>query len=118
MQSAASPHYCASAIGRHGYKRLKFHSEASDASPVTLGSSDYIRVDTGDELPQGCDSVVMIEMLLSMTTAGFPFISGSAMAECTADRRNICMGRYDNASFTKNHTSIIGALLEGGVFSS
>ena len=36
---------------------------ASDTSPVTIGPGDYVVVDTGDPLPEGCDAVVMREQV-------------------------------------------------------
>jgi putative molybdopterin biosynthesis protein len=112
-----SPHYCASAMDGIAIK-AQISFGASDASPVTLGSSDYIRVDTGDELPQGCDSVVMIENVvehddgrISLYSAAVPWQNVRQIGE------DICMGDMIMPSFTKITPSIIGALLAGGVFS-
>ncbi|MGC8141177.1 hypothetical protein ACP3W2_27515, partial [Salmonella enterica] len=34
---------------------------ATSTTPVTIAAADYVVVDTGDPLPDGCDAVVMIE---------------------------------------------------------
>lgn len=113
-----SPHYCASAMDGVALK-AEITFGANEATPVTLSSSDYIPVDTGDELPQGCDSVVMIENVIeqgggkiSLYSPAVPWQNVRQIGE------DICMGDMIIPSFTKITPSVIGALLAGGVFTA
>ena len=55
-----SPHYNASAMdGIALSARCTFG--AGETTPVTLTADQYVTVDTGDPVPEGCDAVVMIE---------------------------------------------------------
>ena len=56
----SSPHYTACAMdGIAVFARRTFG--ATQTTPVLLGEDEFVRVDTGDPLPQDCDAVVMIE---------------------------------------------------------
>ena len=61
-----APHYPASAMDGIALKAgLTFG--AGETTPATLTSDQFIVVDTGDPVPEGCDAVVMIE---DVTTSG------------------------------------------------
>lgn len=62
-----SPHYNSCAMDGIAVK-AEITFGASSTSPVTLSPEDYIRVDTGDPLPKGYDSVVMIEDVVETET--------------------------------------------------
>ncbi|MBR2790126.1 MAG: hypothetical protein IKD70_05855, partial [Eggerthellaceae bacterium] len=68
----SAPHYHACAMdGIAVAARATFGATAT--TPVVLAASDYIVVDTGDPLPEGCDAVVMIEdVVLPEAAAGEP----------------------------------------------
>ena len=56
----SSPHYTACAMDGIALRAARTFG-ATETTPVFLGEDDFIRVDTGDPLPDGCDAVVMIE---------------------------------------------------------
>ena len=55
-----APHYNASAMDGVALN-AKLTFGATETTPVLLTAGQYIRVNTGDPLPDGCDAVVMIE---------------------------------------------------------
>ena len=55
-----SPHYNACAMDGIAVAASVTYG-ATDTTPVLLEASDFVRVDTGDPLPEGADAVVMIE---------------------------------------------------------
>ena len=56
----SAPHYNACAMDGIAIKAaLSFG--AGETTPLTLGEGQFVRVDTGDVLPAGCDAVIMIE---------------------------------------------------------
>ncbi|HHZ61980.1 MAG TPA: molybdopterin biosynthesis protein, partial [Dehalococcoidia bacterium] len=58
---ASSPHYDASAMDGIAV-RAKETIGATESSPLRLSSPDQVRwVDTGDPMPDGFDSVIMVE---------------------------------------------------------
>jgi len=54
-----APHYNASAMDGVALN-AKLTFGATETTPVLLTAGQYIRVNTGDPLPDGCDAVVMI----------------------------------------------------------
>ncbi len=54
------PHYNACAMDGIALKAEKTFG-AGELTPVTLAPADFVEVDTGDPLPDGCDCVVMAE---------------------------------------------------------
>ena len=55
-----APHYPASAMDGIAVKASDTFG-ATETTPVILAPQQYVRVDTGDPLPEKCDAVVMIE---------------------------------------------------------
>lgn len=58
--SICAPHYNASAMDGIALKASVTFG-ATETRSVTLTEKDFVRIDTGDPLPEGCDAVVMIE---------------------------------------------------------
>ena len=54
-----APHYAASAMdGIALHARDSF--DATETTPVILREDQYVVVDTGDPVPEGCDAVIMV----------------------------------------------------------
>ncbi len=112
-----SPHYNASAMDGVAVKAEDTYG-ASESSPLVLTPDKYTVVDTGDPLPENCDSVIMVEDLteegngnLSILSAVHPWQNVRQVGE------DICMGDMIAPSFTRITPSLCGAFLAGGVTS-
>ena len=55
-----APHYAASAMDGVAL-RAKDSFGATETTPVTLTEKQFVVVDTGDPVPEGCDAVIMVE---------------------------------------------------------
>lgn len=97
---------------------------ASATTPVTIAPENYIVVDTGDPLPQGCDAVVMIEDLVyaegdSVENLGnCPVTIYAASAPWSNVRQigeDICAGEMILTSNKRIEPAALGALLAAGV---
>lgn len=113
--SICSPHYNASAMDGIAV-RAKDTYGASESNPVILGSEQYTVVDTGDPIPDGFDSVIMVEDVtelgegkVSILSACHPWQNIRQVGE------DICMGDMIAPSYTKITPSLCGAFLAGGV---
>lgn len=110
-----SPHYNASAMDGVAVKAQDTYG-ASESSPLVLTTDMYTVVDTGDPLPENCDSVIMVEDLteegegkISIISAVHPFQNVRQVGE------DVCMGDMIAPSFTEITPSLCGAFLAGGV---
>ncbi len=110
-----SPHYNASAMDGIAVK-AEITYGASESNPVILTPAMYTVVDTGDPIPDGADSVIMVEDLtnvgegkLSIISAVHPWQNVRQVGE------DICMGDMIAPSFTVVTPSLCGAFLAGGI---
>jgi len=110
----SAPHYNACAMdGVALESRLTFG--ASERTPVHIKSSDYTWVNTGDQLPAGCDAVVMVEDVIegndfiTLYSAAVPWEHIRQIGE------DISAGDMIIPSFTEITPATIGALLACGV---
>ena len=110
-----APHYLASAMdGIALDARLTFG--ASETTPVTLGDRDFVAVDTGDPIPDGCDAVVMIEDVIRQEDGTVRLYAPSAPWQHIRQiGEDICAGEMILASHTTISPSAIGAMLAAGV---
>ena len=65
----STPHYNACAMDGIALNSQLTYG-ATETTPVKLSASQFMRVDTGDPLPQGCDCVVMIEDVIEIGGEG------------------------------------------------
>ena len=56
----SSPHYNACAMDGIALEAKRTFG-ASETTPARLSEDDFVWVNTGDPLPEGCDAVVMVE---------------------------------------------------------
>jgi putative molybdopterin biosynthesis protein len=117
----SSPHYNASAMDGIALDASLTYG-ASETTPVFLSKGHYVPVDTGDPLPENCDTVVMIEDVIDITGSGVSAPDGVKLYQPAAPWQHvrqigedICAGEMLLPSFSAVTPSAIGALLAGGV---
>ncbi len=110
-----SPHYNASAMdGVAVDSKITF--AAGERTPVMLTPNDYVVVDTGDPLPDGCDAVIMVEDLIGGENGNYDIIvSLHPWQNVRQVGEDICMGDMIAPSGTVLTPSLCGALLAGGI---
>ena len=119
----SAPHYHACAMdGIALAAGVTFGATAT--TPVTVAPEDYVVVDTGDPLPEGCDAVVMIEDVVfgegnSHADLGTcPVILLQAIAPWGNVRQigeDICAGEMLLTSNARIKPAAMGAMLAAGV---
>lgn len=109
-----APHYHACAMDGIALSASLTYG-ATGTTPVYLRNDQFIRVDTGDPLPRGCDAVIMIEDVIEVKTgirlneAAVPWQHIRQIGE------DICAGEMILPSYTDITPSAMGAMLAGGV---
>jgi len=110
----SSPHYNASAMdGIALDASLTFG--ATETTPVFLSEGQYTIVDTGDPLPSGCDTVVMIEDVVAAEGGVRLYAAAAPWENIRQIGEDICAGEMVLASFTQISPSAVGAMIAGGV---
>lgn len=114
----SSPHYNACAVDGIAVLAASTFG-ATDTTPVELmKEKDFVRVDTGDPLPERFDAVVMIEDVINADNGNIRLISAVAPWQHVRQiGEDICAGEIILPSNTKIEPAAIGALLAGGVTS-
>ena len=111
-----APHYPASAMDGIALVASKTFG-ASETTPAILSKKDYIVVDTGDPIPNGCDAVVMIEDVIEKNGKVYLYKPASPWQHIRQIGEDICQGEMIVPSHTRITASTIGALLAGGIVS-
>ncbi len=109
-----SPHYNASAMDGIALKAVVTFG-ASETTPVTLAEKDFVRIDTGDPLPEGCDAVVMIEDVVQTENGVKLYASAAPWQHIRQIGEDICAGDMVLPSYTEITPAAMGAMLAGGV---
>ena len=109
-----SPHYHACAMdGIALDARLSFG--AGETTPVTLTAQQYIAVDTGDPLPEGCDAVIMIEDVINNDDGSVTLYSAAAPWQHVRQiGEDICAGEMLLPAGVEISPAAIGAMIAGG----
>lgn len=112
-----SPHYNASAMdGIAVFSGDTF--DASERDPLVLTDDKFSVVDTGDKLPDGADSVIMVEDVVDNSdgsvTIHSPVYPWQNVRQVGED---ICKGDMLAPANTKLTPALCGALLAGGITS-
>lgn len=112
----SSPHYNASAMDGIALSAAKTFG-ASDTTPVFLEEEqDFVRVDTGDPIPDNCDAVVMTEDLIEAGNGRIKLIAAAAPWQNIRQiGEDLCEKDMILPSATRIDPAAIGALLAGGV---
>jgi len=109
-----APHYNACAMdGIALDSRITFG--ATETTPLRLQESDFIRVDTGDPLPAGCDAVVMIEDVIEQNGAYTLYATAVPWQHIRQIGEDISAGDMIIPSFTPITPACQGAMLAAGV---
>ena len=109
-----APHYPACAMDGIALEaRATFG--ATETTPVTLGAEAFTAVNTGDPVPEGCDAVVMADVVgqedgsVRLHAAAVPWQHIRQIGE------DICAGEMILASHVEISPSAMGAMLAAGV---
>ena len=110
-----APHYPAGAMDGIAV-RAKQTFGATETTPVTLCETDYIPVDTGDPLPEGCDAVVMIEDVVQDPDGSARLYAPAAPWQHVRQiGEDICAGEMVLPSRVRISPAAVGAMLAAGV---
>jgi putative molybdopterin biosynthesis protein len=117
----SAPHYNASAMDGIALDASLTYG-ASETTPVFLARGQYVPVDTGDPLPEGCDTVVMIEDVIKNEESAGAAEGSVKLYQAAAPWQHvrqigedICAGEMLLPSYSEITPSAIGALIAGGV---
>ncbi|HOE70328.1 MAG TPA: molybdopterin biosynthesis protein [Brevefilum sp.] len=109
-----APHYNACAMdGIALDARITFG--ATETTPVRLKSSDFTWVDTGDPLPAGCDSVIMVEDVVEEGDTIILYSAATPWQHIRQIGEDISAGDMILPSFTIITPAGMGAMLAGGI---
>lgn len=110
-----APHYAASAMdGIALMARDSFG--ATETTPVTLRTDQFVPVDTGDPIPEGCDAVIMIEEIVKNDDGSVTIHAAAAPWQHIRQiGEDICAGEMILPSFMEITPAAIGAMIAGGV---
>ena len=110
-----APHYASSAMDGIAIEARKSFG-ATDTTPVTLHVGDYTVVDTGDQIPESCDAVIMVEDIVKnedgTVTIHAPAAPWQHIRQIGED---VCAGEMILAAHMKVTPASIGAMIAGGV---
>lgn len=112
-----APHYAASAMDGIALRAADTFG-ATDTTPVVLTPDRFTVVDTGDQIPEGCDAVVMVEEIVPQAD-GSVMIHGAAAPwqHIRQIGEDVCAGEMILPGYTAVSPAAIGAMIAGGVLS-
>ena len=110
-----APHYAASAMdGIALDARLTFG--ATETTPVTLTPKQFVVVDTGDPIPEGCDAVIMVEDLVKNADGSVTIHTSAAPWQHIRQiGEDVCAGEMILGAYRKVTPASVGAMIAGGV---
>lgn len=110
-----APHYPASAMDGIALA-AKATFGASETTPVTLAEGDFVVVDTGDPIPDGCDAVVMVEDVVRQEDGAVRlYAPASPRQHVRQVGEDVCAGEMILPSHAAISPAAIGAMLAAGV---
>ena len=110
-----APHYSASAMDGIAIN-AKLTFGASETTPVFLDAGQYIKVDTGDPLPDDCDAVIMIEDVIETDGGQIKLFEAAAPWQHIRQiGEDICAFEMILPSYSPITPSAIGAMIAGGI---
>ena len=110
-----APHYAASAMDGIAV-RAKDSFGATETTPVTLDELQYITVDTGDPVPEGCDAVIMVEDIVKNADGSVTIHAPAAPWQHIRQiGEDICAGEMILPAFSKITPAAVGSMIAGGV---
>lgn len=113
--SICAPHYAASAMDGVAVRASDTFG-ATETTPITLSPEQYIVLDTGDPVPEGCDAVIMVEDIVKNTDNSITIHAAAAPWQHIRQiGEDICAGEMILPAHMTVTPSAIGAMLAGGV---
>ena len=113
--SICAPHYPASAMDGIALDARRTFG-AGETTPVTLKADEFVVVDTGDPIPDGCDAVVMVEELVPCDGGAVRLHAPAAPWQNIRQiGEDICAGEMILPSRVPVTPAAIGAMLAAGV---
>ena len=109
-----APHYNAAAMDGIALLASKTYG-ASETTPIALTEKDFVRVDTGDPLPEGCDAVIMIEDVVEAEKGVLLYSATVPWQYIRQIGEDISAGDMLLTSYTRISPSAMGAMLAGGI---
>ncbi len=110
-----APHYTASAMDGVAL-RAKDTFGATETTPVILKKEQFIVIDTGDPVPDGCDAVIMTEDLVINDDESITLYAAAAPWQHIRQiGEDICAGEMILPSFMEISPAAIGAMIAGGI---
>lgn len=110
----SAPHYHASAMDGIALT-AKDTFGATETTPATLTPDQYVVVDTGDPIPEGCDAVVMVEDLVETDGGVKLFAAAVPWQHIRQIGEDICAGEMILTADMAVTPAAIGAMIAGGV---
>ncbi len=113
----SAPHYLASAMDGIALSARRTFG-ATETTPVALKKEEFIVVDTGDPIPEGCDAVVMVEDVIRQDDGTVRlYAPATPWQHIRQIGEDICAGEMILPARMKITPSAIGAMLAAGVLS-
>ena len=106
-----APHYAASAMDGVAVS-AKDTFGATETTPITLNPGQFIVLDTGDPIPDGCDAVIMVEDIVKNEDGTITIHAAAAPWQHIRQiGEDICAGEMILASHMTVSPSAIGAII-------
>ena len=106
-----APHYHACAMDGIAVTASRTFG-AGETTPVTLQPGEYVQVDTGDPLPEGCDAVVMIEDVVQGENGSVRlYVSASPWQHIRQIGEDICAGEMILPALCRITPAAVGAMI-------
>ncbi len=110
-----APHYAASAMDGVAVSARDTFG-ATETTPITLTMDQYIVLDTGDPVPEGCDAVIMVEDIVKHDDGSITIHDAAAPWQHIRQiGEDVCAGEMILPSYIEVSPAAIGAMIAGGV---
>ena len=110
-----APHYNACAMDGIALDASRTFG-ASETTPVVLAADQYIWVNTGDLLPDGCDAVIMVEDVIEAGDGPVKIYQAAApWQHIRQTGEDICAGEMVLPSYSRVTPSALGAFIASGI---
>ena len=110
-----APHYAASAMDGVAVNARDTFG-ATETTPITLATGQYIVLDTGDPIPEGCDAVIMVEDIVKNADGSITIHAAAAPWQHIRQiGEDVCAGEMILPAHMTVSPSAIGAMIAGGV---
>ncbi|MEE1199799.1 MAG: molybdopterin biosynthesis protein [Christensenellales bacterium] len=113
--SICAPHFAASAMDGVAVNARDTFG-ATETTPKILRTEQFVVLDTGDPIPQGCDAVIMVEDIVKNDDGSITIYDAVAPWQHIRQiGEDICAGEMILPCNTEVTPAAIGALIAGGV---